>query len=370
MLKVLLSLIFIRPFISSLAFPCPDFLYSSLLLIVTIAWIIYRGIPLNKIKALGSPLILFCSALIISTVFSIDKLHSLDELLKYITYLSAFIIAASLTENEKTRLIQVIVFAGFIISLLAIYQYLFGFKNLLNYAQKYNITNAFTLDYITRQRVFFPFVTPNILAGYLIMIIPLAAIDKSRRWFILPLSVALLLTKSVGALASLFAAITLTLILAPKFRKKGFMLLAALLLITGIVIIQRNLGYAQHTKPLFSVVMRLKYWQDTIRLIMERPLTGIGAGNFNLAYARYAHNSYLQLWAELGIIGILSILWLVVSIGRNSLQKLKGSRDKKQIACFIAASAAFLLHNLIDFSFFLPEISLIPSIILSLLISY
>src|SRR4030042_5188824 len=118
------------------------------------------------------------------------------------------------------RVIRTIVLGGFIISILAIYQYFFGFQHTLDYLTKEKITAPFALDYIGRRRAFFPFVTPNTLGGYLAMVIPLALIYKKRIWFILLLSFALFLTKSLGALLTLFLALGLYFYLREKLKTR------------------------------------------------------------------------------------------------------------------------------------------------------
>jgi O-antigen ligase len=85
----------------------------------------------------------------------------------------------------------------------------------------------------------------------------------------------------------------------------------------------------------------------------------VGLGNFNLFSARYAHNSYLQFWAETGILGITSLLWLIAAVLKSAIKSVKQSKDKKFMAGLITANAVFLIHNLFDFTFFLPEVSLI-----------
>ena len=304
MLIILLILIFIRPFISSLAFPFLNSLYSNFFLVFIITWLFVKGASLNKIQTLKYPLISFCLALIISVAFSSDKVNSLKELSYYITGIFLFVIGGSLTYEEKIRLIQTIILTSFVIGLLSVYQYFFGFQHLLEYVSKKGLSDSFTLDYISRRRVFFPFVTPNTLAGYLIMIIPLLLINKNRIWFIIPLSFALLLTQSLGAFLSLFLALGIYFYLQNKLGwKKAFSLLG-LLIIIGLVFIARVSTQKQHLQPIFSTVMRLSYWKDTLRMIEARPLIGVGLGNFNLVQSLYAHNSYLQIWAEMGIFGL------------------------------------------------------------------
>ena len=66
-----------------------------------------------------------------------------------------------------------------------------------------------------------------------------------------------------------------------------------------------------------SLGVRLGYWQTSLRMAAERPLTGVGPDSWPEWYGilkepeyeetRAAHNAYLQLLAETGIVGLL--LW-------------------------------------------------------------
>lgn len=359
-------LIFIRPFISSLAFPNLNSIYSFGLIGFLLIWIVLRGLPFKKIKSISYPLILFIFALALSTIFSRNMLISIKELYKYISGILLFLITISLSDKYKNLVIQGIIFSGTIISILAIYQYLFGFQHLLNYLARQKISDSFILDYVSRRRVFFPFVTPNILAGYLAMIIPLTLTSRRRDWFIIPLCIALLLTKSLGAFLAILLAIVIYFSLQGRLQKRKVLFLLGLLLVIVLVFIARTTTQKQHTQPIFSTLMRLSYWRDTLRIIKASPWVGVGLGNFNLAQSRYAHNSYLQIWAEMGILGIISFLWLIMIVFKSALQIIKEPASKTQLIGIITASAVFLLHNFFDFSLFLPEVALIWWIITGL----
>lgn len=359
MLSALIILIFVRPFISSLAFPYADQVYSLFLLIALLCWMLLKGFPIEKIGSLKYPFILFICALIFSTLFSLDKSVSLKELQKYAIHILIFLTSASLADREKTKIIRTIVMAGFIIGLLAIYQYFFGFRHLLDYISKQRIDSQFALDYIRRKRVFFPFATPNTLSGYLIMIIPLTFIYKDSIWLIIPLALSLFLTQSLGAFLGLFLGIMICFYPRGQFRKRNLLILSGLLATAGIIFMIRLRTPGQHLQPLFSTVMRLSYWQETIQLIKSHPLIGIGPGNFDLPHSRYAHNSYLQLWAETGIFGLLAFIWLILSIAKSTLKSLKNGHPKTQNALLLTSCIAFLIHNLVDLTFFLPEVSFI-----------
>ncbi len=80
-----------------------------------------------------------------------------------------------------------------------------------------------------------------------------------------------------------------------------------------------------------SLQVRLAFWMGSLRMIRDHLWTGVGIGNFRLAYVPYRsafnyrnpgiqpehpHIEYLNLWAELGPLGLLVLLWLVVRIVR------------------------------------------------------
>lgn len=368
MVNILIVFIFARPFIASTAFPYLNYAYSSLfLLFLGIAFFSKKAETLNQISSLRYPMLFFCLSLIASLIFSFDKLNSLEQSYKYLTAILLFLITASLSDEDKMSIIRAITFASFIISILAIYQYFFGFQHVLDYLAKERISEPFALDYIATKRVFYPFVTPNLLGGYLAMTMPLVLIHNERRWMILPLFFALTLTKSLGAFFSLFAGVCVYVYLRKGLSKNRLLALGTLILAAVFIFILRQTAAKTYTLPDFSLIKRLSYWQETIKIIRAHPLMGVGIGNYNLALTRYAHNSFLQFWAEAGIFALASFLWLIYKILKNGLKNI-GTRDyKTRDIALITAAIIFLAHNLVDFSFFLPETALTWWVILGLI---
>ncbi|MDP2940732.1 MAG: O-antigen ligase family protein, partial [Candidatus Omnitrophota bacterium] len=315
MLNLLLILIFLRPFISSRAFPCLNIGYSAMLLACLAFWIVRRGLP--DVKTIRLPLILFALALVISTCRAQDKLNSLGELYNYAGGIILMLACAGLSSRDKEKTLSALAWAGFFIGLLAIihYQYFFGSHGLLAYLAKEKVpADNYLLDILGRGRAFYPFLNPNILAGYLAMAIPLALAREKKALLMIPMFLALILTQSLGGFLSLFAALAVYFYLRGKPGKKDFLILAALAALLIVFFLLRSLTGKAHTQPAFSSLMRLNYWTGALEIIRSHPLFGVGPGNFNLPQARFAHNSYLQIWAETGILGIASFLWLVILI--------------------------------------------------------
>jgi len=364
---LLLILIFIRPFISSLAHPWANSVYSFALIGLLLFWLIKNNSLPEKFKNLFLPIIFFALALLVSSYFSIDRIKSSAELYKYLSGILLILILPSLNETTRKRYLAGIFACGILISILALYQYFIGFAHLRNLINSQHITSPFVLDYLRQKRVFFPFVTPGILAGYLTMIAPLVLLYKKRIWLAIPLFAAILLTASLGAFIGLSLAALVYVLLKNDFKKSRIIFLLGLILLIPLVFLMRYTSGKEHLSPMFSVFMRLNYWHDTIQVIKLHPFIGIGLGNFNLAYSRYAHNSFLQFWAEAGLIGLASLIWFIYAILTNSINKLKSLSSDQETLVLITCLSAFIFHNLWDFSFFLPEVCLIWWAILGLL---
>lgn len=77
----------------------------------------------------------------------------------------------------------------------------------------------------------------------------------------------------------------------------------------------------------YAVVERIAHWQAAINMAEANPLVGVGLGNYEITYNDYrllnwkealghAHNYYLNIVAETGIIGGLGYLmfWIVIFV--------------------------------------------------------
>lgn len=382
MFTSILVLIFLRPFIASLAFPYLNTAYSvilmELLLVKIFIDIKNKTFTSNTFLLVKLPLLSWLSCLILSIIFSKNRLVSICNIYTYITSILLFINALTFRENQKILLVKTLFFSGVFVCAIALYQYFFGFKHILNYVSQNGINSPFLMDYISHKRVFSPFVTPNSLAGYLIMLFPLVLLFKKDNLFytkipqaaiFLLLTFTLFLTKSLGAIICLFLVSCIYIALSRDQAKKlNLFLPALLLLITVIILSFRSCLIQTHINPIFSVENRLSYWKTSLQIIKHAFFTGLGIGNFNMPQSRYSHNSYLQILAETGILGLLSFLWLIVSALKKALKDFKDSvnKEKQFILVVLLANISFLLHNLLDFTFYLPEIAFIWWIILGL----
>ena len=78
---------------------------------------------------------------------------------------------------------------------------------------------------------------------------------------------------------------------------------------------------------------RFEIWSDYLNMILQKPLFGFGADSLQtLDDARSAHNSYLQITAELGIIGVILFFLPFVYgllVGHKSRRKIQTNERRK-----------------------------------------
>jgi O-antigen ligase len=126
-----------------------------------------------------------------------------------------------------------------------------------------------------------------------------------------------------------------------------------------------------------SLATRSDIWGRTWRVLVDHPLTGTGLGTFPWAYASYdregewlgtaqAHNDYLQLASETGLVGIALLLWLVTSFARNVLlPALRPERGRPRWTTTALAGAVFamLVHSILEFNLQIPAVAALFAVI-------
>jgi len=104
-----------------------------------------------------------------------------------------------------------------------------------------------------------------------------------------------------------------------------------------------------------------------LRLVAQHPLTGTGPGHADLRWKghdhgtqlfAYVHNEYLQVAAELGLVGLVLLTVLLVAIARLLWRARATGRPGATWAGVVAAAAAFATHSGFDFVWHLPAIVL------------
>jgi len=113
---------------------------------------------------------------------------------------------------------------------------------------------------------------------------------------------------------------------------------------------------------------RFQINRDTLRMFAQRPILGWGLGTFETVYPQFrtfytnllvdkAHNDYLQVLAEAGLIGFAIAVWFLTSILRAAIPKIRNWPSDLNGAVTLAALigiAGILVHSFVDFNLEIP----------------
>lgn len=228
-----------------------------------------------------------------------------------------------------------------------------------------------------------PFTLPAALGGFLAMTLPLTlAFMRSARGAAARAAIVLaallqgyglFLTRSVGALVATAVSVVLALpFLAPR-RLALVRWVVLALAVAGVALFLHARRVEIGSPGGDPFVLRAGNWRAAVRMIRDHPLFGTGPGSFGAFYpryiepgmneTRYAHNSYLQILAGWGAWAIVPLALFAGAFGA----RLRSAwRERGADLPVLAAGAAFLAHNLIDFTAFLPGVALPAALLLGI----
>jgi O-antigen ligase len=175
------------------------------------------------------------------------------------------------------------------------------------------------------------------------------------------------------ALAGLCAGLALAVIVARLQSWPALVLLGGVLVAgaIGLLATGGGVGGAAHTVAEARVNLaspdRTGALHAALRLVAQHPLTGTGPGHAQLLWKgpghgtqlfAYVHNEYLQVAAELGLVGLVLLAVVLVAIARLLWHTRAAGRAGATWAGAVAAAAAFATHSGFDFVWHLPAIVL------------
>jgi O-antigen ligase len=108
---------------------------------------------------------------------------------------------------------------------------------------------------------------------------------------------------------------------------------------------------------------RLAFWKAAVNIFLGHPLAGVGLDAFGDAYSSYdlssgkfrveqAHNDYLQILADAGILGFACVASFIYLFVKKSLRTVRESHSGFRRGAAIGAFAgcvAVMVHSFVDF---------------------
>lgn len=137
-------------------------------------------------------------------------------------------------------------------------------------------------------------------------------------------------------------------------------LISAVLLLGGDAPLARGIGLTTHTDVSSG---RLHFWSVALRIFLDYPILGAGLDAFGTAFPFYdtwngnyrveqAHNEYLQILADAGILGFLCVAAFIFLLFKQGLQRIGTEHSHFRRSTAVGALAGclgILIHSFFDF---------------------
>src|SRR5262249_31689664 len=111
----------------------------------------------------------------------------------------------------------------------------------------------------------------------------------------------------------------------------------------------------------YAVLERLAHWQAAVRMANDYPWLGVGLGSYSAAYPRYAlmnwplaldhaHNYYLNILAETGVVGLAGYSAAVIGVALLIVRAYNSAANHSRalIVGILGAWIGLSVHNLFD----------------------
>ena len=365
---------------------------SLLILASGVLWLLLAlRRPAGGIGAINAWILVILAVALVATGFSPVPNAALKGLVKLVSYLGVYALMHEVLSAAPLwwdRIVASLLGGSLVTSVIGLRQLYADTAELTGWADPTSVAAGTVRIYSTLDN-------PNLLAGYLLPILPLALVavlrwrQPARRLFALAALVlglaALALTYSRGAWMGLVAAAAVVVVLLaiqqtrrwpPLWRR----LVPVLVLVGGAALLT---VLVVQVEPLRVRVLsllagrgdssnnfRINVWLAALDMIQARPWLGIGPGNdaFNLIYPLYqqprfnalsAYSIPLELAVEAGIPGLLAGIGLVLASLQQGVAIWRRNGAMALPALGVLAVIAGLgVQGLTDTIFFRPEVQL------------
>jgi O-antigen ligase len=368
---------------------------TEVLVVATLgAWLIrLMAIPNERKRSFGLhlafPLGLLASLILISVPGAFSYSASLREVLRWMEFVGLYLFVASyLRSNDVISFVGLTVLAGCAQAAVGIYQTVQGIG-----PEGFLLFGRFIRSYGT-------FEQPNPFAGYLGLVIPMGyafLVTRGHRlwskgwrgrgyWLLAALGSAVM---GVGLLASWsrgawlgFAGAFLVMSISVNRRAPLLFLMICLVVLFVLllgafdalpsVIVERLTDFASYwgvwdvrgievTPQNYAILERVAHWQAAWGMFEASPWLGVGIGNYSATYSQYAlpgwgdslghaHNFYLNILAEAGLVGLVGYLFFWGSCLWAAWRTLRMTRGINQTLTLgiLGVIVAFSIHNVFD----------------------
>jgi putative inorganic carbon (HCO3(-)) transporter len=333
---------------------------------------------------------------------SIDSRRTIECLLQVVA-LGVFFLGVNrrISTAQLRQLIPGLIVLGVVVALVGIVQRPF-FKGLI---YGFWVPDVGPLPFHPKGGPFGPFINRNHFAGCMLMLIPVAigyfcAIVTSREsqprewrarvlWLGSP--------DGSSALLTAFAILIMSLALAMTLSRSGVLCFITSVALASVVIVRQETGRSRKAIVVIGLGVvalvtltwagldaivsrfalvdntlegRLLAWQDAWRVIRDFPMVGTGLGTYGTATLFYqsfqqdeihfaeAHNDYLQLLAEGGVLILIPTVLIGMLFAREVRDRFREARTDRTAFWLrigvVTGIVAMMLQEIVEFSLQMP----------------
>lgn len=316
-------------------------------------------------------ILIFIGVIFYSSATSFAPADSFRIALVYAAFILFYIVLVSTvkTRQQFYALVTLFILGAFVVASFGLYQNYAGYYEGEPTVQSWTDEEMFK---DIRLRVTSTFDNPNVLGEYLVLVIPLclSMLWVRKNWLnrvifacmAFVMLICLIFTWSRGAwLGLIFASSVFILLRDRRFVLLGAAGIFALPFVLSPAIISRfaSIGNLQDS----SSAYRFSIWIGSLDMIKDYWPSGIGLGAkaFTMVYPKYAlsgasyalhaHNIYLQLLVEMGIVGLVVFVLLVFGFYKLILSACYKTSDNflfTFMAALCAGMSGYLLQGMVD----------------------
>ncbi len=317
---------------------------------------------------LNIPIAAFLIAAAIGVIMAVDFKHSLKG---YMTlgWMSIFFLFVNNVKDvtQFKRLIRILIIITTIAGAYGIFQH-FTRTDFFGNVKHLNQPIARSIGF---------FNSPMTFGNYILLVLPVvfglsfySNTRREKRW--LQLSGLIILTAIIFSYTrGVWVGLIGGLIFMAILRSKKLLLSV----VAGIMVCSMFLVFLPSSKltrrvmetfkPGRPVGDRIYFWQGSLRIIRDYPITGLGWEGFRIVYPKYkpaegyelvchAHNNFIDMAVDSGLLGLGIFFWLLIIIYKVGFYIFKELEDGylKGIAWgFLGSFTAFLIAGLSQYNF-------------------
>lgn len=395
----IVMIIFIAPMqIADISFyGSPRYLKTSLgallVLLAVMSWL-HQGYQKRNLTIVQSklylPMALFLLWSLISFFWSFNLHLAIISWVQYLTYgLLFFIVVNSLTSKKSINaLLYTLISSLFVVSIIGLVQ---------QYFSEIDFVRNFYFQFVSPSATF---ANKNLASHFVVMIIPLSFLmfssAKNRYmsfayslvaffalWYVIIIAarqayLAIFIELLVFILFLIFDYIKNDNIFLKSIRDKIFKIFTFLLLILSLFFVSNfsingfDLSKGNKLERVSEISLeggasRIPAWKNTIEMIKDHPIAGVGVGQWQEHYPLYydasaldvifgdkvrlskAHNEYLEMFANVGLIGFLPLIWIFIILFKNIWNKLKSNNDRTKVLAVSLGMVGFTVVAFFSF---------------------